>query len=256
MTDQPREPIRKSLLPCIPPPEWEFHSVLGAPHGCALLPVDTGAVVVRRRVIYGDWEPVRPDRWAPEPPSGALSAPRSVPQASDGPADGQDAHGGAEGPQGGPAELTAEEARALADQLGTDLYRAQDALAFVAECCTIADREQRPITTATVREWLKGAQCGRQLAADNPGLYNRVAAMFARPLPRPWPTTEGDPDTVTDPAYLRDLYAAAIWERQNPGRHYADCEYRWRADAEADADAVLRVRDRHLEQLRRFEPEH
>ncbi|MEV6547957.1 HIT domain-containing protein [Streptomyces sp. NPDC051597] len=63
-------------------------------------------------------------------------------------------------------ELTAEEARALADELGTDLYRAQDALAFVAECCDIADRNTRPITTADVREWLKGARCGRQLAAD------------------------------------------------------------------------------------------
>lgn len=40
---------------------------------------------------------------------------------------------------------------------------------------------------------------------------------------------------------LRDRIAAAIWERQNPGRRYADCEYRWQADAEADADAVLAV---------------
>jgi hypothetical protein len=42
-------------------------------------------------------------------------------------------------------------------------------------------------------------------------------------------------------AGLRDEIAAAIWERQNPGRRYADCEYRWKADAEADADAVLAV---------------
>ncbi|MFF0512462.1 hypothetical protein [Streptomyces sp. NPDC004250] len=63
------------------------------------------------------------------------------------------------------AELTAEEARALADDLGLQLYEAQDAVAFVAECCTIAEREQRAITTADVREWLKGARCGRQLAA-------------------------------------------------------------------------------------------
>lgn len=64
------------------------------------------------------------------------------------------------------AELTAEEARALAEDLGLQLYLAQDALAFVSECCTIAEREQRPITTTDVREWLKGARCGRQLAAD------------------------------------------------------------------------------------------
>ncbi|MFJ8146008.1 hypothetical protein ACIQ6R_13140 [Streptomyces sp. NPDC096048] len=64
------------------------------------------------------------------------------------------------------AELIAEEARTLADDLGLQLYRAQDAVAFVGECCTIAEREQRAITTADVREWLKGARCGRQLAAD------------------------------------------------------------------------------------------
>ncbi|MFF7880998.1 hypothetical protein ACH40F_08030 [Streptomyces sp. NPDC020794] len=41
------------------------------------------------------------------------------------------------------------------------------------------------------------------------------------------------------PAGLRDQLAAAIWERQNPGRRYTDCEHPWQADAEADADAVL-----------------
>ncbi|NUS89378.1 MAG: hypothetical protein HOY75_43435 [Streptomyces sp.] len=65
-----------------------------------------------------------------------------------------------------PAELTAEEARDLADDLGLELYRAQDALAFVEECCVIAEREQRPITVADVREWLKGARCGRQIFAE------------------------------------------------------------------------------------------
>jgi hypothetical protein len=64
------------------------------------------------------------------------------------------------------SELTAEEARDLADDLGTQLYRAQDALAFVEECCVIAEREGCTITVADVRTWLKGAQCGRQLAAD------------------------------------------------------------------------------------------
>jgi hypothetical protein len=63
-------------------------------------------------------------------------------------------------------ELTAEEARDLAEDLGYQLYRAQDALAFVGECCDIADRERRPVTTADVREWLKGARCGRQLLAE------------------------------------------------------------------------------------------
>jgi hypothetical protein len=49
------------------------------------------------------------------------------------------------------------------------------------------------------------------------------------------------PSAPADRATLRDRIAAAIWERQNPGRHWVDCEYRWRADAEADADAVLAV---------------
>lgn len=77
MTDQ-TAPIRKGLLPSIPPPEWEFHTVYGArtgTDGCALFPGDTGPVVVRRRVTYGDWEPVRPDRWADEPPTAAAAVP-------------------------------------------------------------------------------------------------------------------------------------------------------------------------------------
>ena len=61
------QPIRKSSLPTTPPPEFEFSTVLGGEAGCMLLPGDTGPVVVRRRVTYGDWEPVRPDRWADEP---------------------------------------------------------------------------------------------------------------------------------------------------------------------------------------------
>ncbi|MGW5130382.1 hypothetical protein [Streptomyces sp. NPDC004135] len=46
---------------------------------------------------------------------------------------------------------------------------------------------------------------------------------------------------ASDRAALRDRIAAAIWERQNPGRHWADCEHPWGADAEEDADAVLAV---------------
>jgi hypothetical protein len=49
------------------------------------------------------------------------------------------------------------------------------------------------------------------------------------------------PSAPADQTALRDRIAAAIWERQNPGCRWADCEYRWRADAEADADAVLAV---------------
>lgn len=81
------------------------------------------------------------------------------------------------------AELTAEEARDLVAELGLDLYRAQDALAFVGECCDIADREGRPITTADLREWLKGDRCTRQRAADaadQTGLRDRIADALAR----------------------------------------------------------------------------
>lgn len=107
MTDQTDEaqPIRKGLLPCIPPPEWEFSTVYGArtgTDGCALFPGDTGPVVVRRRVSYGDWEPVRPDRWAPEPPPDGLSAAVDGPQAPDGQPEKAD---GANGPQTGTGGL-------------------------------------------------------------------------------------------------------------------------------------------------------
>jgi hypothetical protein len=134
-------------------------------------------------------------------------------------------------------ELTADEARAEVDRLARELYLAQDALDYVAEWCDLTDRKQLPITTADVRTWLKGARCGRQLAAD------RAAVERASE-----PT---EPGTTASDDGLREQYAAAIWERQNPGRQWADCEYRWRADAEADADAVMAVRDRRLEQLTR-----
>lgn len=98
-------------------------------------------------------------------------------------------------------ELTAEEARDLADDLGTQLYRAEDALAFVGECCDIADREGQPITTAQVREWLKGARCGRQLLADR-------AADPATHRP-------GD----TDPATLVELRAITEEMGRSEPRH-------------------------------------
>ncbi|MET8113829.1 hypothetical protein [Streptomyces prasinus] len=72
------EPIRKSSLPTTPPPENEFHTVVGGQPdnpGVLLFPGDEGPVVVRRRVTYGDWEPVRPDHWADESePSAGLAA--------------------------------------------------------------------------------------------------------------------------------------------------------------------------------------
>jgi hypothetical protein len=118
-------------------------------------------------------------------------------------------------------ELTADEARALADELGTDLYRAQDALAFVGECCDIADREQRPITTGRVREWLKGAQCGRRLATDNPNLYDKISGMFGGPLP---PPGDEPPNTVLpcNHTHLRQPHEPHPWQPQ-PGVQAVQC---------------------------------
>ncbi|MCI3153204.1 hypothetical protein ELQ39_15835 [Streptomyces sp. GB4-14] len=75
--------------------------------------------------------------------------------------------------------------------------------------------------TAAVREHL-AEQAQQATAEANPAVSSAGQA----------PATNHD---------LRDRIAAAIWERQNPGRRWADCEYRWRADAEEDADAVLAV---------------
>lgn len=63
------------------------------------------------------------------------------------------------------ADIT-DPALAEVERLAYDLYKAQDALAFVAECCDIADRTGAAITTADVRRWLEGVKCGRQIAAE------------------------------------------------------------------------------------------
>lgn len=81
------------------------------------------------------------------------------------------------------------------------------------------------------------------------------ALATGQPAPAATEAT-GAPDTITDPAYLREQYAAALRTRlaevHAPGSHlepeavvdYIGC-------TEYDlADAVLRVRDRHLQQLR------
>lgn len=122
----------------------------------------------------------------PVDPSEALSAPRGAPDGPDGGAEGQKAGNGAQGASGGSGELTAEEARNLATELGIDLYRAQDRLAFIAECLDAADEDG--ITTldvARVRRWLDGPKCGRQLAAEQPATLAALAAAveFRDPCP-------------------------------------------------------------------------
>ncbi|GAA3153502.1 hypothetical protein ACFQ0X_43910 [Streptomyces rectiviolaceus] len=68
--------------------------------------------------------------------------------------------------------LTASEARDEVERLGTDLYRAQDAHAYLGEMCTVLEKKQNTpqggaaLSTADVRAWLKGPRCIRVLAVD------------------------------------------------------------------------------------------
>jgi len=93
-------------------------------------------------------------------------------------------------------ELTPEEARAEVERLATELYHAQDKLAFVAEMCDIADRQGRlgkpaAVSTTRIREWLKGAQCARQsglVFTDGPvaeAVHKATAAREQAEEPRP-----------------------------------------------------------------------
>ena len=75
--NQPTEPIRKSSLPTTPPPEWEFFTFFPYPEedgGDMVRGQRQRGVQIRRLVTYGDWEPVRPDRWADEPELAVSSA--------------------------------------------------------------------------------------------------------------------------------------------------------------------------------------
>ncbi|MGW0312050.1 hypothetical protein [Streptomyces flavidovirens] len=53
----------------------------------------------------------------------------------------------------------------------------------------------------------------------------------------------------TAPSGLRDQYAAAIYERNNPGRRWADAHPDDLLAYAGDADAVLAVRDTRIEEL-------
>lgn len=76
-----------------------------------------------------------------------------------------------------------------------------------------------------------------------------AAAWSAQPAPAPAGTeATGVPDTITDPAYLRDLYAAAMLRVFAPSRPLVTPEELRIVDELTTA--VLRVRDRHLQQLR------
>ncbi|MET9923443.1 MULTISPECIES: hypothetical protein [unclassified Streptomyces] len=187
---------------------------------------------------------------------------------------------------GGPCPLlTADEAREMADDLNTDLYKAQDALAFVGECCDIADRNQRPITTGDVRKWLKGARCGRQLLGTSTGedtadeecgdqLTEWTCTLPPGPHPN-WRHVDSNAGAWWDqsriaphsnrpaaapPADRRERYAAAMALRDGhpewPVRYEDDeRDYRRRADAVmavADAEqASLRAEAEGLDEALR-----
>jgi hypothetical protein len=103
---------------------------------------------------------------------------------------------------------------------------------------------------AVADEEIAATQYARALAVPPPGeaaAYIRDRLTPAAPAVQP---PAADRATPSRRAELRDEIAAAIWERQNPGRRYADCDYRWRADAEADAAAIMPVLYREWPWLR------
>ncbi|MEH0417859.1 hypothetical protein [Streptomyces sp. B21-083] len=135
-------------------------------------------------------------------------------------------------------ELTAEEARTLADQLGLDLYRAQDALAFVEECCVIADREGRTVTTADVRKWLKGAQCGRQLTAEEPDTVRDLTAALRER--RPDPAAGPEPwQRLTARSVTPEMEQAAT-ERARQAAEASEKSAAWFAEQQAGAERPVR----------------
>lgn len=120
--------------------------------------------------------------------------------------------------------LTAREAREEAERLGTELYRAQDALAFVGEMCDIAEAKQgtpagyATLLTEDVRDWMKGPRCVRMRAVD--------ASMV--PATRP----EEDAEQITEA--LRATVRAAL---ETSGR------------SQASIARELQVSTKHLNQM-------
>jgi len=139
-------------------------------------------------------------------------------------------------------ELTAQEARDLADELGTELYRAQDRLAFIAECCDAAEQDgTTTVDISRVRGWLDGPKCGMQLAAAEPGLYDKLTAMFSGPLPPPGDTP---PSTVLGCSLnqLRRTHEPHLWQPQ-PGMRPVQCPGWEHVPAAADTPLAAAFRD-------------
>ncbi|KIF66233.1 hypothetical protein HY68_36590 [Streptomyces sp. AcH 505] len=78
--------------------------------------------------------------------------------------------------------LTRREAWEEVESLGQEVYKLEDALAFVREMCTIRDESQKAspgrgeVRTGEVLEWLQGPQCARMAGlvtdADTLGIRN------------------------------------------------------------------------------------
>ncbi|MFF8784753.1 hypothetical protein [Streptomyces sp. NPDC015125] len=149
--------VRRSQLPPIPPAEWDHHTWYPTPDGGGdLVPGQhSRGVLIRRRVTWGDWEPVHPAHWAPEPERDA-NASRPAENCSD-------------AGRGDLFRHTAEEACEAMQDMGFELYKAQDAIAYAQEMCAIRDRNQQAdpgggtATTAEFLTWLDGPKCGRQM---------------------------------------------------------------------------------------------
>lgn len=97
-------------------------------------------------------------------------------------------------------------------------------------CCDRPDLHQPVDTGLTARDEQQAAPCEDCLAGTHGPNAHRKNLPPA-------------PATITDPAYLREQYAAAV---RDTVTHIADLRH---FDTQI-ADAVMRVRDRHLQQLR------
>lgn len=77
-------------------------------------------------------------------------------------------------------ELTAEDAVEAMQDMATDLYTAEDRLAFIAEMCDTADRAGEQITTERVRSWLAYQGCGGAIVLPD-DVQEQLAAKLTLP---------------------------------------------------------------------------
>lgn len=121
------------------------------------------------------------------------------------------------------ADLTAEEARDLADQLSRDLYRAEDRLAFIAELLDAAEQDgTTTVETTRVRGWLDGPKCGMQLAAEQPGLYAKLTSLLSEPLPPPGDVPPATVLPCSTAQLRRQAHTPHAWQPQ-PGMRHVQC---------------------------------